>query len=283
MTTPRRGGALCEMLSQLGAKAEQCASGREAITRLRDAQRGQHALVLVDRSLPDLTLPELIGALRASDIEPSRVIMMLRTTELTGDLADLRAVGLNAYLTKPIKLAELAAVMASVAGRASAPASPSISAAKRDAEVGLAHPARILIADDVAVNRTLIHDMLRNLPFAIEDAIDGEDAMAKVMTGNYDLVLMDMQMPVLDGYDAAAAIRKWEREQARARVPIIALTASVLEADIKRAVAAGCDVHLAKPFRRKELVQLLAELLRASQAPLPPEEDKGGKRAASCV
>ena len=275
-------GALCGMLSQMGAKADQCGSGREAIARLREGAREQHAIVLVDRSMPDLALPDLVDALRASAIDPSRVIMMLRTTELTTDLADLRAAGLNAYLTKPIKLAELAAVARSVTGRMPASGAPSKTQAVADVEVGLKHPARILIADDVTVNRTLIHDMLRHLPFAIDDALDGKDALTKVMTGNYDLVLMDMQMPVLDGYDAASAIRKWEREQGRTRLPIIALTASVLEADIKRAVEAGCDVHLAKPFRRKELVQLLGELLRESQQPLPLEDDKGGKRAASC-
>ena len=276
-------GALCEMLSQLGAKSEQCAAGHEAIARLKEGLPAERAIVLVDRSRSDPALPDLIGALRASGIDPSRVIVMMRTTELTAAVADLRAAGLNAYLTKPVKLAELAAVTVSAAGGASAPASASTAEAARPAEIELKHPARILIADDVAVNRSLIHDMLRHLPFAIDDALDGQDALTKVMTGNYDLVLMDMQMPVLDGYDAAAAIRKWEREQGRARIPIIALTASVLEADIKRAVEAGCDVHLAKPFRRKELEQRLAELLRESPAPPPLQEDKGGKCTASCV
>ena len=133
-------------------------------------------------------------------------------------------------------------------------------------------PARLLMADDVASNRALIHGMLEQMPFQIDDAVDGQDAVSKVMTAGYDLVLMDMQMPVLDGYDAAAAIRKWERETHHPRVPIIALTASALEADIKRAVDAGCDAHLAKPFRRNDIMKLLREQLAKARSVVPSRE-----------
>ena len=140
----------------------------------------------------------------------------------------------------------------------------------------LRRAASLLIADDVAVNRMLIHDMLKNTPFVIDDAVDGQDAVTKAKSGTYDLILMDMQMPVLDGYDAATAIRKWEREHGSGRVPIIALTASALEADIKRAVAAGCDLHLAKPFRRKDLLRLLAEQLQKSHDEFSSRETQPG-------
>jgi len=268
---------LYEMLWRLGAKADQCGSGTEAI-ELLEKEGSRYSLVLMDRSLPDLALSNLTKAIRIAGLESSRVIMMLRTTELTKDLAYLREAGFHTYLTKPVKLADLAAITAAVMGRPSAQATPAPEITHAPAEPELKQRARLLVADDVAVNRMLIHDMLRNLPFIIEDAVDGQDALAKVMTGNHDLVLMDMQMPILDGYDAAAAIRKWEREHGRSRVPIIALTASALEADITRAVEAGCDQHLAKPFRRRDLVQLLAEQLDMAQG--PPQE-RSRKAAAS--
>ena len=127
----------------------------------------------------------------------------------------------------------------------------------------------------------LIHDMLKNTPFVIDDAVDGQDAVTKATTGSYDLILMDMQMPVLDGYDAATAIRKWEREHGPRRVPIIALTASALEADIKRAVAAGCDLHLAKPFRRKDLLRLLAEQLQKTHDEFSSRETSPGTESSA--
>ena len=162
-------------------------------------------------------------------------------------------------MTKPVKLADLTAACLAAAGLASG--APAPTPAPVPEPLPVLPPARLLMADDVAVNRIIIHDMLRQMPFQIDDAVDGEDALAKVVTSHYDLILMDMQMPILDGYGAAAAIRNWERENGRARVPIVALTASALEADIKRAVESGCDAHLAKPVRRKNLIKLLQEQL----------------------
>ncbi|MGO9606103.1 MAG: response regulator [Candidatus Binataceae bacterium] len=198
--------------------------------------------------------------------------MMLRSTDLTLALADLRAAGLNSYVTKPVRLADLTAACLAIAtpnGRVLPPAPAMVGAPK---ETESMPPARLLMADDVASNRALIHRILRQMPFQIDDAVDGQDAVSRVMTASYDLVLMDMQMPVLDGYDAAAAIRKWERETHHPHVPIIALTASALEEDVKRAVDAGCDVHLAKPFRRNDLLNLLREQLAKARPVVPSRE-----------
>ncbi len=260
--------SLSEMLTLLGARTEECTSGGEAFQLLEKIADRKYAVVLMGSCLPDLTLTELIARLSASAVDFSRIVMMLRTTDLTRDLATMRSAGLNWYVTKPVKFAELAAACSAVAGVLQAPTPPihRPAPAQLSAQTEISMPARLLIADDVAVNRTLIHDMLKPMPFEIDDAVDGHDALSKVMTRNYDLVLMDMQMPVLDGYDAAAAIRRWEREQGRKRMPIVALTASALEADIKRAVEAGCDLHLAKPFRRKELVKLLGEQLAGARS-----------------
>ncbi|MBV8139654.1 MAG: response regulator [Deltaproteobacteria bacterium] len=116
---------------------------------------------------------------------------------------------------------------------------------------------RLLIADDVAVNRVLIRAMLRHLPFEIDEVESGSQAIEKVIASKYDAVLMDMQMPAQDGYEATSAIRKWEREHGANHVPIIALTASALDTDVERARNAGCDAHLSKPFRREDLLRAL--------------------------
>jgi CheY-like chemotaxis protein len=116
---------------------------------------------------------------------------------------------------------------------------------------------RLLVADDVAVNRMLIRAMLRHLPYVIDEVESGSQAIEKVIASRYDAVLMDMQMPAQDGYEATCAIRKWEREQGNNHVPIIALTASALDTDVERARKAGCDAHLSKPFRREDLLRAL--------------------------
>jgi signal transduction histidine kinase/ActR/RegA family two-component response regulator len=122
---------------------------------------------------------------------------------------------------------------------------------------------RLLVADDVAVNRVLIRAMLRHLPYEIDEVESGSRAIEKVIASRYDAVLMDMQMPAQDGYEATSAIRKWEREHGRNHVPIIALTASALDTDVERARKAGCDAHLSKPFRREDLLRALDYLLAA--------------------
>ena len=269
--------AVREMLTALDARVDECASGRAALKTLEEQKNGaQPAIVLLDGSLPDLALADLIDVLNSPPIERSRIVMMLRTTDLTVSLAELRAAGLRSYLTKPVKLADLSAACSAIVDGPAEPRSREAAMPPVQEHPELRRAASLLIADDVAVNRMLIHDMLKNTPFVIDDAVDGQDAVTKAKSGTYDLILMDMQMPVLDGYDAATAIRKWEREHGSGRVPIIALTASALEADIKRAVAAGCDLHLAKPFRRKDLLRLLAEQLQKSHDEFSSRETQPG-------
>jgi CheY-like chemotaxis protein len=115
----------------------------------------------------------------------------------------------------------------------------------------------LLVADDVAVNRVLIRALLRHLPYEIDEVESGSQAIEKVIASKYDAVLMDMQMPAQDGYEATSAIRKWERDHGINRVPIIALTASALDTDVERARKAGCDAHVSKPFRREDLLRAL--------------------------
>ncbi|MGO9452278.1 MAG: response regulator [Candidatus Binataceae bacterium] len=253
--------ALCETLSALGARVDRCASGHEAISRFETGALAGDLIVLLDGTLPDFTLPDLMDAIAASPIDSARIIMMLRTTDLTEHLAKLRTAGLSSYVTKPVKRDDLLSTIRAIVAPKSAAQQPADEAAAVSAETPPISSARLLIADDIVVNRALVHGLLKHLPFQIDDAVDGQDAVAKVMAIRYDAVLMDMQMPVLDGYGAATAIRTWEREQGRDRVPIIALTASALEADIERAVDAGCDLHLAKPVRGKDLVELLRKEL----------------------
>ncbi|MEI6385991.1 MAG: ATP-binding protein [Spirochaetota bacterium] len=144
-------------------------------------------------------------------------------------------------------------------------AEPEISvstAVEAEESVQLRH-CRILVADDVAINREIVRAFLLKEGWEVEDASDGEAAVALADSGQWDLILMDAQMPKMDGYSATRAIRNRERRAGRVRTPIVALTAQASEEDVRDSEAAGCDAHLTKPFTRKQLVATITSLLPA--------------------
>lgn len=117
----------------------------------------------------------------------------------------------------------------------------------------------ILLVDDSADNRLLVQAFLKNTPYRIDIAADGEEAVHKFTSGKYDLVLMDMQMPVMDGYRATRAIREWESQEGLEPTPIIALTAHALQEEIQKSLEAGCNAHVSKPIKKGILIKAISE------------------------
>jgi CheY-like chemotaxis protein len=128
-------------------------------------------------------------------------------------------------------------------------------------------PLKILFADDSIDNRTLIRTFLKKTPYRLDEVDNGRQAIdGFIAAGDYDLVLMDIQMPEVDGYAATRAIRNWEREHNHAHTPIIALTASVFPEAISQAMAAGCDGHLGKPISKKILLRAIYDAVTTSSS-----------------
>ena len=128
-------------------------------------------------------------------------------------------------------------------------------------------PLKILMADDSADNRLLIRAYTKKGRYLVTEAENGQVAIDRFVEGAFDVVLMDIQMPVLDGYSAVRAIRKWELENHRPRTPIIALTASALAEDKQRTKEAGCDMHVSKPVKKATLLAAIAQAIEiVSQA-----------------
>jgi len=121
---------------------------------------------------------------------------------------------------------------------------------------------RILLVDDSTDNRLLIKAYLKKQPFEVIEAVNGSEAVELFAKDNYDLVLMDIQMPVLDGYSATMEIRELERSKGKNRTPVLALTAHAYARDIQKSLDAGCDDHLTKPIRKRELLEKLGEYLK---------------------
>jgi two-component system, sensor histidine kinase and response regulator len=264
---------LRELVSAQGAEVDEASTGIEALAEAERARTEDrpYRLVLLDYRMPEMDGFQVARQLKRQAGAAQPVILMLSSEDLNRTLATLREIGIDLYVVKPVRHAELLRAIALAMGRAAvevkavAPSSNGITA---DA----VRPLKILLAEDSPDNRLLIEAYLRNLPYEVDTADNGQVAVAKFVKGKYDVVLMDVQMPVMDGYTAVRRIRAWERERGCAPTPIAALTASALEEDVRNSVAAGCTAHLSKPIKKSRLLAALRDLSAAPhEAPIDKE------------
>jgi two-component system, sensor histidine kinase and response regulator len=193
---------------------------------------------------------------------------MIHCDNLAADLSRLKSLKLNTYLIKPIDINELAKVVRhAIAGDADeAPADHGRAAASDANELPIVdRPLKILFADDSIDNRTLVRAFMKKTPYHLDEVGNGRQAIDRfIAAGDYDLVLMDIQMPEVDGYAATRAIRDWERAHDRAHTPIVALTASVFPEAIRLARSAGCDGHLGKPISKAILLRTIYDAVEGT-------------------
>jgi two-component system sensor histidine kinase/response regulator len=261
---------VCELLTARGAQVIQASSAAGALAELRadGAHQSRFRVVLIDGTMPLQVGFEVAEYLVSGGQRPPRLVMMLATNDLACEVARLRALGVDNYIVKPVRRAELFAAVARVCAgvRIDAhgekfeppPIAPSAPSAL------LNRPLRILMADDSRDNRALIRAYLKKTPYHLEDAEDGQQAIDKFIAGNFDLVLMDIQMPIVDGYEATSTIRVWEVVNSRHRTPIVALTASALEEAVYRSKEAGCDAHVTKPVKKSTLLDAIRDAVEAA-------------------
>ena len=134
-------------------------------------------------------------------------------------------------------------------------------AREKEKETFIDHrPLNILLVDDYKTSRRIINAYLQKMPYIIDEAENGKIAVEKYKTGEYDLVLMDMQMPVMDGYEATRIIRAWEQGKKEQSTPVVALTAYAYKDDIQKSYNAGCNAHVTKPVNKKKLLKTIYEL-----------------------
>lgn len=180
------------------------------------------------------------------------------------DIARLKSLKLETYLVKPIDIRELVKVIRHVIvgdGGEVPQDHPRLASDARRLPI-VDRPLKILFADDSTDNRTLVRAFLKNTPYHLDDVENGRQAIdGFIAAGDYDLVLMDIQMPEVDGYAATRAIRDWEREHNHAHTKIIALTASVFPEAIRLTREAGCDGHLGKPISKTTLLRAIYDAL----------------------
>jgi two-component system sensor histidine kinase/response regulator len=244
-------GIIAGLLSAHGIAVETARGGAEA-KAIADRSTGGFGLIVTDRVLPDTTGPALVTSLRRDPKCANAGVLILTTADRPQlDRADMR------HVTKPVGQRELISAVRHVLGsRTTAPAPP----ARPGAVAAAARQMRVLIAEDNGVNQKLIAQLLQRRGHEVSVVENGRQAVDAVALGGYDLVLMDLQMPELDGLEATAAIRARERTT-RLRVPIIALTAHAMEGDRQRCLDAQMDDYVAKPIKAAELYDALDSVM----------------------
>jgi PAS domain S-box-containing protein len=252
---------LSETLSHQGAQVAQSASAADSLGLIRNANHSGSAfdLMFVDQRMPEMDGIEMLRMLRRQTRRLPPAVLMVNSTALSANRLRMQELGLRHYIFKPIRRRDLCAKISEIVGARSArPVAKDHPALLVDQPQEQSKPLRILLADDSFDNRLIIKAFLQKTPFNVDEAENGESVVAKIKNNAYDLILMDLQMPILDGFAATRAIREWERAQGLPAVPIIALTASALDEDVQHAREAGCNLHVSKPIKKKTLLSAIA-------------------------
>lgn len=266
---------LCrDLLTRSGAKVIEAGDGPSALLAMQTAHTGgtPFDLAILDSHMPGMDGLSVAEAIRASPEFSGLPIIMLTSTHGAGETARARALGISRHLGKPVRsMALLHTVAAALTDTlpqsvepppAALPDSPLPVQQKTATQQTAAR--RILLAEDLEDNRDVVALFLKPAGYELDMAENGAIAVEKFKSGTYDLVFMDMQMPVMDGYAAAGMIRQWETEQARVPTPILALTANAFPEELEKSLAAGCTAHLTKPIKKRILLDAINRHIRRS-------------------
>jgi two-component system, sensor histidine kinase and response regulator len=275
---------LAEHLTGWGMTVATADSGAAALTTLRSAadDGGPFAMVLIDRSMPGMDGLVLKDAIVSDATLSPRLVLMTSLGQDRGD-DDARS-GVSATVSKPVHAADLQQSLRIAAGLASGDEPPTETLPRmpsqdiQPSESGGSPAGRLLLAEDNLINQKVAVAMLSSAGYQVDTVLDGAAAVRAAAAQPYDVILMDCQMPELNGYEATAAIRA--QEGADRHTPIIALTAGARREDRDRCLAEGMDGYLAKPISKDALLALVARSLNKGTGSIGPVSRVGHTSAA---
>jgi PAS domain S-box-containing protein len=247
-------------LSQWGMKPTLADSGWTALAAVKRAKELDDpiSLLLLDAQMPGMDGFTVAAKIQQERDLPASTVMMLTSGGQRGDAARCREVGISAYLTKPVRQVELREAILKVLGMPNEKTQGQKLVTRhslREARRQL----RILLAEDNAINREVAVRLLTKRGHSVSVAENGKQAVAAVESETFDVVLMDVQMPEMDGFEATAAIRKIEQSKGN-HTPIIAMTAHAMKGDRERCLEAGMDAYISKPIQFDELLEVTESL-----------------------
>lgn len=275
---------MLSILEGLSFDVVAASSGQQALEALENASRHGNPfhLVLVDWKMPEMDGFETIAALRNnSSILPSPLVIMITAYGREEALGHAGNISLDGFLSKPVSHSSAFDAIMVAFGKASAPGIDHELGAPADLGISAvrnARGARILLVEDNEVNQLLALELLEQAQFVVDVANNGKEAVERIQTSTYDGVLMDIQMPVMDGYEATRIIREDGNYDA---LPIIAMTANAMVEDRQRCLDAGMNDYITKPINTKMMFATLAQWITPGDHDIPEPSPAPATAAAS--
>jgi signal transduction histidine kinase/DNA-binding response OmpR family regulator/HPt (histidine-containing phosphotransfer) domain-containing protein len=266
-----------------GLRSHGAGGGDEALSLLRAAgsEGAPFDLAILDYHMPDIDGLQLAGMIK-SDASLSAIrLIMLSSVGIRGDGRKARETGVSGYLTKPVRRDVLYESIAAVMGIRDPAVEGKLVTRHTVAGTRKKIEGRILLVEDNIVNQEVTLGMLSVHGCRADVAGNGREALDAIAAGEFDLVLMDCQMPVMDGYEATRALRAREKETGGKHLTVVALTANALEGDSDTCLAVGMDDYLSKPFTIGRLGDMLAKWLSAGGKPGPAGADEAPPEAGA--
>ena len=266
---------LTERLCAWGARVTPVGSGRQALELTENSLAGEFDLLLLDGHMPEMSGPALAAVLRGKAAFADTPLVMMQSGIAPTSSAPINSQAPVAWLTKPIRQKQLHDCVNNLLRGNPEPtalqtpprAARSITPRSRTRPAPL---QRVLLVEDNAVNQEVARAMLHELGIEAESAWSGEEALDKLLADRFAAVLMDCQMPKLDGYATTKRFRAWEGANGAPRTTVIALTANALSGDAEKCFAAGMDRYLSKPFTIEQLRAVLGDCAPPQDAPAEP-------------
>jgi PAS domain S-box-containing protein len=275
------------LLDDWGCYSEEAEEARNALLLLYKARcrREPFQVALLDMAMPGMDGETLATQIKADPELKDTLLIMITSLGLRGDAARLRRVGLDGYISKPVRQSQLRDCLSLTLGRAgdasqgkteSMITRHTVSESKR-------RQARILVAEDNSTNQMVILGILKKLGYRADVVANGVEAVRSLQEIPYDLVLMDCQMPEMDGYEATRRIRAAESKELNRHISIVAMTAYAMQGDREKCLEAGMDDYLPKPVQFKQIAEVLERWLnkRAEEEPWEMEHETVGLKETS--
>lgn len=251
---------LVQQCSAWGMQVSAVPSGKEAMALLRTKAhlREYFDAVLLDQDMPGMTGMQLAARIK-EDANLNHDILVIMLTGISNAPSKIiaRNAGIKRILAKPVAGYTLKTTLADELDQRGKGDSPLFNPAPPSAPLNVPNDFRILVAEDNTISTKVIRGMLGKLNIQPDTASNGEEALSAIKAQPYDLVLMDCEMPVLDGFSATEQLRAWEAAEQRTRTPVVALTAHILTEHKERARLAGMDGHMSKPVEMSQLRELI--------------------------
>jgi signal transduction histidine kinase/BarA-like signal transduction histidine kinase len=252
------------VMNKWGSVVTEAEDGETGLSELKRANNAgePYDLILLDCRMPGMDGFDVAEQIRQNQSLAGMTVMMITSDNRKDHAEKVRETGISAYMVKPVKQAELMEMIKAVLAKAGHKTEKTFTRAKSEEADSLC-PMKILLVDDYKHNRFIIQKYLKDTPVQADIAENGAEAVEKFESGEYDLVLMDMQMPVMDGYTATRKIREFENQHKKIQTPVIALSAYALKEEIQKSLDAGCNEHLTKPIKKAKLLDVLSKYAEA--------------------